>query len=348
MYSFATYVTLSPESCCCPKFLEDSSLDHIQIVKGYHPLILARSNKNTLSQNSTAKSADPSSGSQTVPNDIKTSKKGAFCSIITGRNNSGKTTYLLQIGTLIVMAHMGCYIPASFASLSLVDRLLTRISSQDVVVATSDPMANSSAFYKEMCDTAYILHSASPKSVILLDEIGRSTSSDDGVPICLAICESLIERKITTFFATHFLDMASKLQDLYPEVLVHTMTCNQTISSLRGDSSIQYSFRMEEGVQDDSAYGIDLASDAGWPSDTIALARYLRDHDTELHGNDRQVSIEYSRRAKMVRLQRNITEQILIAKRSNMDSVNLHLFLHKLATRYREKLNQITDQSTLT
>lgn len=347
IYSFATYVTLSPEKCCCPEFLETKSFEQIQIVKGYHPLILASSRTATGPQAPSPASLQSSSEVLGVPNDVKTSKSGSFLHIITGRNNSGKTTYLLQVGTLCIMAHMGCYIPASFASMSLVDRLLTRITSSDGAIATSDATANSSAFYREMCDTAYILNSSTSNSLVLLDEIGKSTSSDDGVPICFALCESLLEKQITTFFATHFLDMACKLEDLYPEVLVHMMSVQSENPNSAGEHPIKSSFRMVDGCQTESGYGIDLAASAGWPPDTITLACQLRENEAELLGGERRVSIEFSRRAKIDRLRRNVVEQLLIAKRSDMDSVNLHMFLHKLAVRFRQKMDEISDGAAL-
>ena len=340
LLSFATFVTLCPEPCCCPEIFENGPEGHIQIVRGFHPIILAQAGARTTSTHQSSGSSssssagvhhpqsNPSSERTTVPNNVRSSKSGTYMHIITGRNNSGKTTYLLQTASLIIMAHMGCYIPASSASICTVDRILARITHQDNPIVTSDATSNSSSFYHEMSETAYILGSATSDSLVLLDEIGKSTSSDDGVPICFAVCEDLIRRNVTTFFATHFLDLASKLEELYAPVLVHRMTQDKT-------NGVQH--QIVEGCEEDSGYGIELASQAGWPRDVIEFARQVR---ATLNSGDHG-SGEDSKRTRTDRLQRSVMDQLRYANSADMDSLTLHVFLHKLAVRYKQKLDEI-------
>jgi DNA mismatch repair protein MSH4 len=351
MFSFATYVTLCPEPCCCPEIVESGPNGHIQVIQGYHPILLAQSGAAESNSNSNRTTPSPSSAlaAQThkaIPNNIKSSKNGFYMQLITGRNNSGKTTYLLQTATLTLLAHMGCYIPAAFASFSLVDRILTRISSHDKLIASSNPMASSSAFFNEMSETAYILDSCTTHSLVLLDELGKSTSCDDGMPICFAICENLMQRKIQSFFATHFLDMASKLEDLYAMVLVQKMAVDIGLDATSGRQKSEARYALVKGCEEDSGYGIHLASDAGWPTDVIDYAHQLRSKMIELHGGRDQISLEYSRRAKMNRLKRTVLEQLRFAKSAKIDSLNLHVFLHKLAVRYRERMNEVIGEPT--
>lgn len=337
LLSFATFVTLCPEPCCCPSIFENGPQGHIQIVRGFHPIILAQTGGRTsnLSKSSTSSSNTAAlpvqlenSDRRAVPNNVRSSKSGTFVHIITGRNNSGKTTFLLQTASLIIMAHMGCYIPAASASICTVDRILSRITHQDNVIVTSDATANSSAFYHEMSETAYILASATPNSLVLLDEIGKSTSSEDGLPICFAVCEDLIARNVTTFFATHFLELASKLEEMYAPVLVHRMTSDAA-------GGVQHQLR--EGCEEDSGYGLELAAQAGWPRDVIETAFHIKD---TLRKSDKG-SLEDSRRTKIDRLQRNVLDQLRYANSAGMDSLALHVFLHKLAVRFREKMNEL-------
>lgn len=367
-FSFATYVTLSPEPCCCPHMVSNDSNGHIQIIRAFHPLLLAQygTNKNAkISSSASGPTPSHVESKVALPNHIRTSKSASYVHIVTGRNNSGKTTFLLKTAVLTLMAHMGSYIPATFASISLVDRILTCISFHDNTIATADATANSSFFFKEMQKASFILDSATSHSLVLLDELGKSTSTEDGVPICFAICEALISRKIQTFFATHFIHLALHLERLYPQVLVHKMDFSVVIDPLTGKETKEAKFTIVDGCEKDSGYGISMASDAGWPKSVVERAMLIR--ETESVGEDISSRIglerpnssaneivngshyrgfnnergESSNSAAVTRLKRNVLEQLLFASRSQMESQELNLFLHKLAMRYREKLNHL-------
>jgi len=128
--------------------------------------------------------------------------------IITGPNMSGKSTLLKQVAVLQVMAQIGSYVPAEFASFRICDKLFSRIGSND------DIETNCSTFMIEMKEISYILRNLTENCLIIIDELGRGTSIEEGVGLCFAICEQLIQSKAFTFFATHFLEL-TKLENYY-------------------------------------------------------------------------------------------------------------------------------------
>lgn len=367
LFSFATYVTLSPEHCCCPELVIPSHESHITIHRGFHPLILAQSPAATsaFASSSSTPSNHSSASKRVYSNTIRSSKSSSYVHIITGGNNSGKTTLLLQTAVLTLMAHMGCYIPATFASISLVDRILTRTGSENAEMVTADAGANSSSFFKEMRIASYILDSAGPHSLVLLDELGKSTNSDDGVPICFAIVERLISRRIQTLFATHFLELASKLQGMYAAVLVHRMDSTSTFDARTGKEAKEHNYTMVDGCEQDTGYGTLLASDAGWPTSVIVRATEIRaleasrdamqashPHLTrnslnssahESYDNNDERSPSNS--SDISRLKRAVFDQLRIAKLSEMSSLDLSVFLHRLASQYKQKRDALSGQA---
>lgn len=364
LFSFATYVTLSAEPCCCPEMSSSPTKSHIQIVKGYHPLILAQHGSRKFGSSS-GLLTEPADGILAHPNTIRSSKSGSFIHIITGRNNSGKTTFLLQTAVLVLMAHMGCYIPATFASISLVDQILTCIGVDDDIIANADASSNSSSFFKEMRITSYILDSATSNSLVLLDEIGKSTNADDGLPICYAIVERLMLKGSQIFFATHFLKLASSLQSLYAAIMVHRMDFKAIIDPKTGVQTRENTFTLVSGCESDSGYGLQMASDAGWPSSLVARAAQIRENEvvaglnnaredgsdlrsqawssssSNILGAGAVVGENEKNHASIARLRRMVYEQLKIAKQSNMASMELNMFLHHLAVNYREKLDSL-------
>ena len=154
--------------------------------------------------------SDTGVGSEFVPNDSYTSAFQNF-TVITGINGSGKSTYLKQIAITVILAHCGSYVPAEEAFVPVRDRLCTRIGTSD------DQEHNISTFMLEMKETAFILENATDRSLILIDELGRATSNEDGVAIAWAVSEFLLVRRAMTFFVTHYPQL-SRLADVYPNV----------------------------------------------------------------------------------------------------------------------------------
>ena len=194
-----------------------------------------------------------------IPNDTLLDNKDHELVIITGPNMAGKSTYIRQIALIVLMAQMGSFIPAKEASISVVDRLFTRIG------ATDDLTRGRSTFMVEMNETAQILRNATSKSLIILDEIGRGTSTYDGVSIAWAVAE-YIHNNISckTLFATHYHELTGLVDFL-------KRAQNYNIGVKESGGKITFIRKILPGAQDKS-YGIHVAALAGLPDEVIARA----------------------------------------------------------------------------
>ena len=140
-------------------------------------------------------------GSEFVPNDIALADGSGDLAIITGPNMAGKSTYIRQVALLVILAQTGSFIPAAEATIGIVDRLFTRVGASDEIVR------GRSTFMVEMTETADILHNATPRSLVILDEVGRGTSTYDGLSLAWAITEHIANHiRCRTLFATHYDD----------------------------------------------------------------------------------------------------------------------------------------------
>ena len=176
-------------------------------------------------------------GTEFVPNDTYAAAYQNF-TIITGVNGSGKSTYLKQIAIIVVLAHCGSYVPAEEAFVPIRDRLLTRIGTSD------DQEHNISTFMLEMKETASVCNQATDKSLILIDELGRATSNEDGVAIAWAVSEFLLVKRAMTFFVTHYPQL-SRLADVYPNVQNQHLGTTTVRSS--GGDELQYTHKILPG-----------------------------------------------------------------------------------------------------
>jgi DNA mismatch repair protein MutS len=199
-------------------------------------------------------------GERYVPNDI-TFEPGEAIRVITGPNMSGKSTYLRQAALIALMAQMGSFVPASSAKLGLVDRIFTRIGAQDEI------HAGQSTFMVEMIEVANILHHATSRSLLILDEIGRGTSTYDGVSIAWAVVEYIHNHpqlRAKTLFATHYHEL-TQLADLLPGVR------NYNVAVTEADGNVVFLHKIIPGGADRS-YGIHVAQLAGLPRPVIQRA----------------------------------------------------------------------------
>ncbi|MCX6827554.1 MAG: DNA mismatch repair protein MutS, partial [candidate division Zixibacteria bacterium] len=227
---------------CCPEIDESATL---KIVAGRHPVI-----ENILS-----------SGSFIV-NDLSLSADEDRLMILTGPNMSGKSTYLRQIGLIVILAQIGSFVPAESAHIGLVDRVFTRVGAIDYLAR------GQSTFLVEMIETSNILHNATGKSLILLDEVGRGTSTFDGLSIAWAVVEYINEQiKARTIFATHYHELTG-LSALYDRIL------NCQVAVKRWEDKIIFLHKIIPGGCDDS-YGIEVARLAGIPKSTINRSKEL-------------------------------------------------------------------------
>src|SRR5271167_3140651 len=206
-------------------------------------------------------------GERFVPNDLCFEPGRQQLLLITGPNMGGKSTYLRQAALIVLMAQMGSFVPARQAKLPLTDRIFTRIGASDNLAR------GRSTFLVEMSEVAAILNTATPASLVLLDEVGRGTSTFDGLSIAWAVVEALHDgARPRTLFATHYHEL-TELEQLLPGVK------NVHVSVQEAGNEIIFLRRVEPGSANKS-YGIEVARLAGLPSDVISRAReILRRHE---------------------------------------------------------------------
>jgi DNA mismatch repair protein MutS len=196
-----------------------------------------------------------------IPNDARFTEAERVA-LVTGPNMAGKSTILRQIGLCVVLAQMGSFVPAAEASVGTVDRLFTRVGASDNLAR------GQSTFMVEMSETSAILHNASARSLVLLDEIGRGTSTYDGVAIAWAVTEHLHDRVgCKTMFATHYHELMQ-----LPERLQHARNYNVAVRET--GETVVFLHRLEPGGTDRS-YGIHVAQLAGLPDGVVRRAREI-------------------------------------------------------------------------
>jgi DNA mismatch repair protein MutS len=205
-------------------------------------------------------------GKRFVPNDVVLDDTENQLMVITGPNMAGKSTYIRQVALLVLMAQIGCGIPAEKAIIGIVDRIFTRVGASD------DIGRGQSTFMVEMNEAAYILNHATSKSLIVLDEIGRGTSTFDGISIAWAIAEYLVSKKGNnagpkTLFATHYHELI-KLAETYPSVK------NYNIAVKEWNDEIIFLYKILHGGTDKS-YGIHVARLAGLPYGIIERSKQI-------------------------------------------------------------------------
>jgi DNA mismatch repair protein MutS len=224
----------------CPDVVEE---DVLEIREGRHPVV-----------------EQMLSGERFVPNDV-VFELGERVRIITGPNMSGKSTLIRQVALIVLMAQIGSFVPADSARIGLVDRIFTRIGAQDEI------HAGQSTFMVEMVETANILHHATPRSLLILDEIGRGTSTYDGVSIAWAVVEYIHNHphlRAKTLFATHYHEL-TQLADLLPGVR------NYNVAVSESDGRVVFLHKIIPGGADRS-YGIHVGQLAGLPGPVVQRA----------------------------------------------------------------------------
>ncbi len=208
---------------------------------------------------------EKSAGMQFVPNDVYLDNTDSRLLLITGPNMAGKSTYMRQTGLIVLMAHMGSFVPASSASICIVDRVFTRVGASD------DLASGQSTFMVEMNELAGILNNATEKSLLILDEIGRGTSTLDGLSIAWATIEYILKKKTVsgskTLFATHY----HELTDL--EGTIEGLK-NYSVTVKEFEDEIVFLHKIKRGGSDRS-FGIEVARLAGLPDELLSRAKIL-------------------------------------------------------------------------
>ena len=221
--------------------------DMVEIVEGRHPVVEQMLH-----------------GSLFVPNDVLLDNRENQVAVITGPNMAGKSTYMRQVALITIMAQIGCFVPAKMAHIGIVDGVYTRVGASD------DLSAGQSTFMVEMSEVAEILKNATSKSLLILDEIGRGTSTFDGMSIAHAVLEHIADRKklgAKTLFATHYHELTD-LENAYPNIR------NYNIAVKKRGEDIIFLRRIISGGADDS-YGIEVAKLAGIPNNVVKRAREI-------------------------------------------------------------------------
>ncbi|WP_204104527.1 MULTISPECIES: DNA mismatch repair protein MutS [Spirulina sp. CCY15215] len=232
---------------CCPEISQDRT---IKIVEGRHPVVEKRLGQGFFVPNSAAMGYN------------KTESENPDLIILTGPNASGKSCYLRQIGLIQLMAQTGSYVPATSAKLGICDRIFTRVGAVD------DLATGQSTFMVEMNETANILNHATPKSLVLLDEIGRGTATFDGLSIAWAVAEYLAsEIKSRTIFATHYHEL-NELETILENVKNYQVTVREL------PDRIVFLHQVSPGGADRS-YGIEAGRLAGLPDSVISRAKQV-------------------------------------------------------------------------
>ncbi|MCB9057261.1 MAG: DNA mismatch repair protein MutS [Calditrichae bacterium] len=266
------------------KPLIDDSTD-LEIIEGRHPVV--------------EKNLPP--GTDFIANDTRMNLKEEQIWIITGPNMAGKSTFLRQVGLIVLMAQIGSYVPAESARIGIVDRIFTRVGASDNLAL------GESTFLVEMNETANILNNATPKSLILLDEIGRGTSTFDGLSIAWSVAEYIHKtEKIfsKTLFATHYHEL-TELALLYPRIR------NYNVAVEEWDDQVIFLRKIIPGGTDNS-YGIYVAQLAGLPPELIERAKEILSNleANELTPNSKQPKIARRQPGRNVdRNQINLFEQ---------------------------------------
>jgi DNA mismatch repair protein MutS len=201
-------------------------------------------------------------GGAFVPNSLDCPGNGQFFVLLTGPNMAGKSTYLRQVALIVLMAQIGSFVPARAATIGVVDRVFCRVG------ATDNLARGESTFLVEMNETAHILRAATDRSLVIMDEIGRGTSTRDGLAIAWAVCLYLLSRiRPRTLFATHYHELTG---------LEHEALKNMSMEVHDNDGEIVFLKRVTDGPSSNS-YGIHVARLAGLPQETLAMAeKYSR------------------------------------------------------------------------
>ena len=298
---------------CRPEFCESPTLE---IDAGRHPVV------------------EQVLGDQFVPNDTALDASGKSLALITGPNMAGKSTYIRQVATLALLAHCGCFVPAKRMRLGLVDRIFTRVGASDELAR------GQSTFMVEMTETANILHNATRRSLVILDEIGRGTSTFDGLALAWAISEYLATRAgCRALFATHFHELTELAELLEP-------VFNLNVAVKEYEDTVVFLHRIIAGAADRS-YGLHVGKLAGLPRDVLDRANSVLNELERTFGRESQrpvLAAVQRRRKKQLRLFEEPEEQIVRELREMSREANGEAAA-ELVRRWRELLGVRRDEA---
>ena len=268
-----------------------------------------------------------------IPNDVYADPSSRF-QIITGCNMSGKSTYIRSIALMAVMAQVGCFVPAQYASFPLTHSLFARVSTDDNIEA------NVSTFASEMRETAFILRNMEKRSLVIIDELGRGTSTTDGLAIALAIAESLVESGAYVWFVTHFRDLPRILGERAGVVNLHLAV------DISADASrMKMLYKIADGYEEEKYYGLALARVVNLPERVMDVAAEvstaLNERNEARKSNAKALAV--ARKRKLVL---TLKQQLLHAMNGNMNPENLRKWLQKLQEEFLVRMSAINEEAS--
>ncbi|KAK4546235.1 hypothetical protein LTR36_002372 [Oleoguttula mirabilis] len=266
-----------------------------------------------------------------IPNDVYATQQTRF-QVITGCNMSGKSTYIRSVAMMTVMAQIGCFVPAQYATFPIMRQLFARVSMDDNIEA------NVSTFAAEMRETAFILRNIDRQSMAIIDELGRGTSTRDGLAIAIAIAEALVESRALVWFATHFRDLANIMSERNGVVNLHL-----AVDSSEEDK-MEMLYRISSGTVQEEHYGLKLAKVVPLPADVVEHAEHVA-HTLERQMKKKQkrsLAIIQARRRKLLL---NLKEHIFQAKDGSMDDENLKQWLIDLQKEFVLRMSALDEET---
>lgn len=259
-----------------------------------------------------------------IPNDAYATQQSRF-QIITGCNMSGKSTYIRSLALMAVMAQVGSFVPASYASFPIFHQLFARVSVDDNIEA------NVSTFSSEMRETAFILRNVNKHSMVIIDELGRGTSTRDGLCLAIAIAEALIDSRALIWFVTHFRDLAHFLAERNGVVNLHLAV------EMGETNKIHMLYKIAEGCVQEKHYGITMAKVMNLPPKVIEIAEKVAQTIAQ-NAERRQRSsrtVAVVRRRKLIL---GLKEQLTQARDGNMSEEALGIWLQELQVEFVKRM----------
>lgn len=252
-----------------------------------------------------------------VPNDTYASQQSRF-QIITGCNMSGKSTYIRSISLMVIMAHIGCFVPADYASFPIIHQLFARAASVDEINASV------STFAAEMREISYILRNVDGRSLVIVDELGRGTSTTDGLAIAIAIAEALVDSHAFVWFATHFRDLARIMAERSGVV-----NLSFAVKLSHETSKMTMLYKIQEGHVQEKFYGLALAKVLPFPPQVLDVAQRVSTHLYK-NAEDRAISSKALGTSRKRNLVLQLREQLLQAHNGNINGEELRQWLKRL------------------
>lgn len=266
-----------------------------------------------------------------IPNDVYATQQTRF-QIITGCNMSGKSTYIRSVALMTIMAQIGSFVPATYAAFPIIRQLFARISMDDNIEA------NVSSFAAEMRETAFIMHNINRDSMVIIDELGRGTSTRDGLAIALAIAEALVESRALIWFATHFRDLSRIMAERNGVINLHLAV------DMSGQDRMEMLYRIAEGTVQEKHYGLKLARVVPLPPDVLPHAeRVALTLERQVQQKQkRSLGVVLARRRKLLL---NLKEHLLQARDGAMDDENMKAWLKDLQNEFVIRMTALDEEA---